>query len=130
MEKKPFKRLMHDMRIFAFSFAGGMAILTVLLYFKKYSYNYLLIPGGLSLYHLGSALLFPFLAAPFYYLSKLILKVIGLILIFLVFTVVFYGIVTPVSLLIRLFGLDHIKKSAFGWVMHRPENPERVERLY
>lgn len=130
MEKKHYKRLIKELKIFSFSFSAGMFILSFVFLHRQLPINIIIIPLVLSGFHLLSGFLYPLFSFPFFIIMKFALKIIGTFLTFIVFTSVFYVIITPISCLLRLTGNDHIKKSDKGWISHEDNSPEKIEKLY
>ncbi len=130
MEKEFNKRL----REFGFSFSIGMALLLIIGYFREFNKIFLIIVTCLLFYHLIFAIIFPKVLIPTYYLISFITKIIGNTLNFIVFTIIFYIFFTPISLILKLFKKDQIKKISKipQWydVSDKENDPKRVEKLY
>ncbi|OHD28846.1 MAG: hypothetical protein A2086_04465 [Spirochaetes bacterium GWD1_27_9] len=133
MEKNINKRL-KKIKQFGYSFALGMLILFLISLWK----NFILPVKGviifLSVYHLLCALFFYKGLYPTFHLMNFIGKIVGNFLTYIVFTVVFYVFVSPISFILRLAGKDHIKnystKPQWLTVKDEENNPKRVEKLY
>jgi hypothetical protein len=135
-KKKELSRFDKDLRKFGIYFSIGMTLLLAITFYHNREIFQLhkIIIAGLLLYHILFASLFPKLLVPTYYLTKIITKIVGIILTYLVFGIVYYVLFTPISFLVRLAKKDHIHNNSLtpNWlnVKDKSNNPKNIERLY
>ncbi len=138
MEKIVDKRLIKEKLInykkFAFSFSAGMALLLIIALLKNFPVVFITIISFLLAYHLICGFFYVEGVFPFYITVTSIGKIIGIILTNTIFTIVFYLLFTPLSLLLRLFGKDKIRKYSKNpvWldIEEKFNDPERIRHLY
>ncbi len=135
MGKKQNKRL--ELKRFCLSFGVGMMLLTILLFLQNKNSNdkIFIVPMLLSCYHLGVYIFCPDLALPFWTIMKSFFFVITKIISVVVFTIIFYIIITPFAIFIRFLKLDHIdkwEKNDSYWVNSNSKTnaTDNVEKLF
>ncbi|NLY44125.1 MAG: hypothetical protein GX066_09225 [Clostridiaceae bacterium] len=138
MEKNINKGLREDeikkLKKFGYSFSLGMAILFAISTWKNFVLPFRVIVSILFAYHLfGAFFCYKFLY-PTYVLTSFIGKIIGNLFTVVIFTVVFYLLFTPISIILRLFKKDVIKNNSVSpqWIMipDKQNDPKRVERMF
>jgi hypothetical protein len=140
MEKKFNTRLTQlqrsKIRKFGFSFAAGMAILCAVSIWRHEHFHIAvtIASATLSVTHLAFALFCRKCLTPMHAVTGFLGRIIGNILITTIFTTVFFFIFTPISLILRLAGKDHIQRNQRepGWieVEAKDNDPSRIERLF
>lgn len=122
------------LRQYGFSFAIGMLVLSALGYWKEFPYPILIVTSSLCVIHFGLAVLRPRWLAPFYRVVDFIGHLIGQAVTFVAFTLLFYLLFTPISLLLKLFGKDVIRNETLknGWTDVPPDanSPERMKKQF
>lgn len=134
MEKKPGSGLKTKFwtpeRKFALYFGIGMALLTGFMLLKKGPLWITLTAVLLGFYHLTLGLAFNKASAPF----RMITQFIGNTVTVIFFSVFYYLLFTPISLLLRLAGKDVIadnsKKPAWIRFDDKENDPSRMDKLY
>ena len=125
-----------EQRKFGLQFTVGMIILSTVIYWKHHGFvPGIWIPLGLAIFHLAGALLFPPALAPTHWLMPRLVKAITTAFAWVVMVLFYYVIFTPIALLLRLFGKDHIaqlEKKRPAWLDVEPSenDPARIEKLY
>ncbi|MCX7881855.1 MAG: hypothetical protein N2314_01395 [Brevinematales bacterium] len=133
MEKYTHRRLtVSEYRHFGFSFGVGMLLLTLIGWWRHFPFPLVMVTLGLSLYHWVVGLLWPrslwvsemVVSGVWYGVSQMISR--------LVLGVLFYGILTPLFWLLRLFGQDHIAKNRGEWqdFSSSENDPKKMERWF
>ncbi|HBD93752.1 MAG: hypothetical protein A2015_12545 [Spirochaetes bacterium GWF1_31_7] len=130
MEKIAYERLIKELRTFSFSFAIGMAILSIMMLYKDYEYYLIAPPIILSSYHLLTGIFYPLFSWPFFTIMNTLFKIISFFLTIFTFSFIFYGIITPVSFILRLVKKDHIAKNSNGWIKRLRNDPKQIEKLF
>jgi len=121
-------------RLFGFSFAVGMTLLTGLGVWHQWPLWGLAIPGTLAVWHLSWALINPRILTPTYSVVHFVGTWVSNILTALVFTAFYFGIFSPLAILLRLFGKDAIreieKHQSWEDVPVEDNDPRRIEKLW
>ncbi len=130
MEKIAYERLIKELRTFSFSFAIGMAILSIVMLYKNYEYYLIAPPIILSSYHFLTGIFYPLFSWPFFTIMNNLFKIISFFLTIFTFSFIFYGIITPISFILRLAKKDHIEKNSNGWIKRLRNDPKQVEKLF
>ena len=119
---------------FGWSFSAGMAILTAIGFWKQFPPLILAITSFLCLFHILAFLAFRKALLPTFTVVTFLGHILGTIISWSIFTVVYYLIFTPIAVLLRLCGKNLIGKLSLkpAWVII-PENrndPERLRKLF
>jgi len=111
-----------------------MAILTALGLWKQWPQGVWITTLVLSLYHLS---LGPFLTLPLIPSFKVVTtlgKLLGDVIFTAVFTLVYYTLYSPISLILRMAGKDHIARDSKTphWEDFSPQanDPKQIEKLF
>lgn len=125
---------MKEVRRFGYSFALGMAILFGISWWKHFALPVKGVVALLCLYHLAFALINPRVLIPNFKVVNFIGKVVGNTLTYIIFTIVFYLLFSPIAFLLRLLKKDVIGQHSIEprWIPY-PESandPKRIEKLF
>jgi hypothetical protein len=133
MEKNTHRRLtFSEYRRFGFSFGMGMFLLTLIGWWRHFPVPVLMITASLGLYHWVVGFLWPrslwFSEMVVFWVWQVVSQAIAR----LVLGLLFYGILTPLFVLLRLAGQDHIAKNNGTWQDFSPSDndPKKMERWF
>jgi len=125
-----------DLRKFGLTFLVGFAIIGLIVFFKGWH------EGGKFLWAVGFgvgllAIISPPLSKPLYWAWMGVAFVMGSLISIVLLSFIFYCILTPIGLIMRLIGRDalHLKKSSFKkdsyWMEHdRISDKKSYERIF
>jgi len=125
-----------ERRRFGLQFTLGMVLLSGILYWKHGGFfPGIWIPLGLGAFHLAGSILLPVLLAPTHWFLPRLVSGITKAFSFVFLALFYYLVFTPVALLLRSLGKDHIgtlEKSRPAWqeVPSSENDPARIEKLY
>lgn len=123
-----------EIRNFGFYFAAGMTILLSVSVWRHFAPAFQVTVLCLLIYHLVCAFFFNKGLKPTHALMGAIGKVVGNMLTFIIFTVVYYVFFTPIALILRLNKKDVIATASIKpeWmdVPEKDNDPKRVEKLF
>jgi hypothetical protein len=138
METNSYQRLILSekkrLKEFGYFFALGMVILSALSLWRGWAWP---VRAAAMTVGLGSFTLalvyYQFLKVPYLIVSS-IGKFFGKVLVVILFTIVFYGLFTPIAFILRLSGKDVIKNNSLEpkWIDIPSEqnNPKQIEKLF
>ena len=121
-------------RDFGRYFAIGMSILTVIGIWKGFPFWVTILTAFLCVYHGTFSLINPIFLKPSYLVINAIARFLGDGLTLILFSVIYFVLITPVSFLLRLAGKDVIRASSkiSQWkdIPAADNDPERIKKLY
>ena len=123
-----------DLSKFAWSLIIGFPCIAIVFYLAKWmktqaqpDAHFFLMLGGIGAAVGLVCLLIPIIAKPLYYVWYALAACIGLVMANLIFSLLFYGIFTPMGLFMRLIGRDALslksKKEAATYWIDAPQAP-------
>ncbi|NIT61855.1 MAG: hypothetical protein GWN00_38340 [Aliifodinibius sp.] len=122
------------LRNFGLVMAIGCGILGGIFLLKGfYAWRYLFAAGG---FFLISGLIFPLILMPIEWIWMKVAHVLGIFMTYVLLTITYYILVTPLGLIMRLFGNDPMKRrfkrdEESYWVEVDPEGPtSRYDKPY
>lgn len=123
-----------ELRSFGLAFGLGMAIVTTLGLWHQWNPWIPACTGFLSVWHLCFALLYPKVLKPTRFVLHGLVTLVSNGLVAVVFTGVFFLLVTPFGFFARLFGRDAIRPfnsgSAWEAVSDADNSPAKIEKLF
>ena len=123
------------LRSFGFVMAGAFAVIAILLFWKQRAAAPWM-AGGVALFG-GLGLIAPVILKPIYIVWMTFAHYLSFVMTYVILTVFFYIVLTPVGLLMRVFGKDLLAKKFPGgketyWVPSEsyPDDIERYSKPY
>ncbi|URA10028.1 hypothetical protein [Thermospira aquatica] len=133
MEKHPHSRLtVSEYRHFGLSFGLGMLILTLIGWWKGFPPTVMWVTAGLWLYHWIGGILWPKGLWITQWIASRLWDVLSHLISTIVLGTLFYLILTPLFILLRLFGQDHVHKNTGEWQDFSPKENDlkRMQRWF
>ncbi len=136
MEEKSYKGLktIRELRLFGFSFAAGMLLLSAVAYIRDYPSILRIALAAVIVFHLLFAVLYPRLLLFTYILVNTLLRYLGNTILYFVFAAAFYTLLSPFFILLRVINKDVIKHKSPGpmwdYVPEKDNDPNRIAKLF
>ena len=119
-----------ELRRYGIQLSIALALLGGLFWWKSYNiyvYFFIISPAFLL-----TGLLRPSLLAPIYTVWMAIAKLLGTLMTKIILILLFYLLITPIGLLLRLFGKDFLtlrfdKKENSYWIKKQPDSQEKSQ---
>ncbi len=136
MEEKSYKGLktVRELRLFGFSFAAGMLLLSAVAYIKDYPAIVRIALVALIIFYMVLGVLYPRLLLYTYIPVNTLLRCLGNTILYVVFTAAFYVLLSPFFILLRVINKDVITHKSHSpmWedVPKKDNDPNRIAKLF